>query len=119
MLLLDNLITINTLRLRINAQSAIHCETASLAELVDSPHGVDSTVQRATRIEVLFDRWQQIFARADLSAVGGQINPRVLESFVGCHPGLWVDCQTAVDEVARFLRYTAPVLDRREGVVCC
>jgi hypothetical protein len=32
-------------------------EAAALAELVDSPHGVDSTVQRAARVEVFLDIW--------------------------------------------------------------
>lgn len=86
MLLLDDFVTINTLRLGVDAQNTVHHEAAALAELVDSPHGVDSTVQRAARVEVFLDIWQQIFARAHLAIVIGQVDPWVLKSFVGRHP---------------------------------
>ncbi|KAJ6019191.1 hypothetical protein N7522_001258 [Penicillium canescens] len=92
LLLLNNLVPIHSLRLRINTHNTVHHEPTTLAELVDSTHGIDSAVQRAPRIEVLLDGRQEVLARADLGVVIRRVDPWVLEGFVGGHSRLGVDC---------------------------
>lgn len=107
----------------VHAHRSVHVaghETTALAELVDGADRVDGLVQRPARVEVLFDRRQEVLAVAVGLFRAGRIlrlDPRVLEGLVGRHAGARVDRQAPFDKVSCSLRHVTPVLDRSKRVV--